>query len=443
MAIAALILLLALAADSPATPDPTALVAKLGSADPAEQAAATESLKSLGRDALPALEKAMKAKDTDLAKRASAVWDTVQRDLMVRPSLVRLDARNRFIDEVLEDIAEQTGMSLPFSTNQRHMRAVLHEPAPITFWTAIDRLGLKSVYQQSQEFGKFPNLEFRTEPNWEFTSISGPFHVVLTGLHWHHDRHLIGAPWVRLDRFRQRINAGSEDLESDRITYYGGLQLMVEPRVWFSLEGPARLTDATDDLGQSLVTDKPGLGTGMSDHENFVFRSANGVTQVITEFRLRPTERPGRVRGVVPRMRHLRRPEPTLVIALADAAGKSFGCDEVEITIEKVDNARNGTHVALSTRLNVEKADLPDHPDPWLVMSRLQVMGNHQIQLTDASGKVVAESMGGGGGHTKTPNVYRWNANTLQKGLATHLRFYGNVRVRTEAAFDFPNVPLP
>ena len=61
MSIAPLVLFAALAAAPAAEPDPTALVAKLGSAEPAERAAATESLKALGRAALPALQKAMKA----------------------------------------------------------------------------------------------------------------------------------------------------------------------------------------------------------------------------------------------------------------------------------------------------------------------------------------------------------------------------------------------
>ena len=32
---------------------------------------------------------------------------------------------------------------------------------------------------------------------------------------------------------------------------------------------------------------------------------------------------------------------------------------------------------------------------------------------------------------------------TYQKGRATHLRYFGMLRVRTEAAFDFRDVPLP
>ncbi len=112
MLIAPLVLVAALAAVRAADDDPTALVAKLGSADSAERAAATESLKALGRAALPALEKAMKADDANVRKRVSALWETIERDLMTRPSLVQLDGHGRPMGVVLEDVERQTGMTL-------------------------------------------------------------------------------------------------------------------------------------------------------------------------------------------------------------------------------------------------------------------------------------------------------------------------------------------
>ena len=98
------------------------------------------------------------------------------------------------------------------------------------------------------------------------------------------------------------------------------------------------------------------------------------MTEVRTEFRLRPVDHIGRVarvRGVVPVMLHIRRPQPTLVIPLAEAAGKTFQCDDAKFTIQTVDHARNGTRVAMTVRLNVDKADLPANPDANLITARL------------------------------------------------------------------------
>ena len=227
MSIAPLFLLFALGADR----DPRLqLVAKLGSAEPAVQAAASESLKALGVAAIPALERAISASDTELGKRASALWDTIQRELMARPSMVRLDKQYQTIEDVLEDLAKQTGMSMRMTSNHRNQAAAVHEPAPITFWTAINRLGIKSLMLGGGEHGKFPSLEFQVEPHWQFVSAIGLFRVALTGLHLHRDRQLIRGPWVRLDRFQQRVDVGGEDLGGDTVTYYGGLEVTVEPR---------------------------------------------------------------------------------------------------------------------------------------------------------------------------------------------------------------------
>jgi hypothetical protein len=446
MSIAPLVLFAALAAAPIAEPDPTVLVAKLGSAEPAERAKAADSLKALGREALPALQKAMNAGGTDVGKRASALWDTIQRDLMTRPSMVRMVAQNKPILDVLKDLETQSGVTLQMNERSREELVALREPAPVSLWTALERLGLKGVYHQNGGNGKFPELDLRTEPLWAFTSSAGPFRVSLMGLHLHHDRQLIRGPWEKIDRFGQRIGVPSDDLKGDKVTFFGGLEVMVEPRMWFNQEAPARLTEASDDLGQSLVPETAGIETRLSDNAHFSFYSGSGVMQVRTEFRLRPTKNAGRVaqlRGVVPVMLHLRRPDPALIIPLKGAAGKTFRCDDAEFSIDSVNDSPTATNVSMTVRLNVDKAELPGHPDGDLITTRLQVMGAHQLQLTDAGGTVLAYSAGGGWGGGSAPSVYHWNIGTFQHGGASHLRYYSMLRVRSEAAFDFRDVPLP
>jgi hypothetical protein len=142
-------------------------------------------------------------------------------------------------------------------------------------------------------------------------------------------------------------------------------------------------------------------------------------------------------------MLHLRRPEPTLIIPLSDAAGKTFRCDDAEFTIQAVNDSPTGTSVSMTAHLNVDKADLPENPEDEVITSRLQVMGTHQFQLTDAGGAVLADSTSSGWGGGDSPSVYQWTMNTFQKGHATHFRYYSMLRVRTDAAFDFRDVPLP
>jgi hypothetical protein len=447
MSIASLVLLFAALAAVPADePDPALLVAKLGSAEPAERAAATDSLKALGRGALPALQGAMRAGAADVRERAMALWETIERDLMARPSLVRLDGQDRPLSVVLEDLETQTGLTLRRDPSAPDKHVTVREPAQVPFWTALERLALWGIHYQNPGEGKFPTLHLREVPAPAFITTTGPLRVTLTGLHLHRDCRLIRGPWARIDRFGQWIGVPSEDLEGEAVMFFGGLEVMVEPRMWFTQEAPARLTEASDDLGQSLIPEPADLATTLSDNAHFAFRPGSGVAQAWTEFRLRPTDhlgRAARLRGVVPVMLQLRRPEPTLVIPLSGAPGKTFRCDDAEFTIRTVNHSAMATNVSMTVRLNVDKADLPDHPDGELIMSRLRVMGEHQLQLTDPAGTVLADSISSGGGDHDTPSVYRWTMDTSRNGRATHLRYYSMLRVRSEAAFDFRDVPLP
>jgi hypothetical protein len=450
MSIAPLVLFVALTA-APAAfaePDPTAIVAKLGSADPAERAAATESLKSLGRVALPALQSAMKEGDAGIRERATALWETIQRDLMTRPSMVRLDGQNRPLSAVLEDLEAQTGLSLRRDPSGPDRPVAIREPAPVSFWTALERLGLGDIHYQNPGQCRFPIIyHLNRTPTPEFTTTAGPFRVSLRGLHLHRDRQLIPGPWVRFNQNGQRVYVPKKDLKGETFTFFGGLTVMVEPRMWFTMEAPARLIEASDDLGQSLVPDAAGLATRDTNNAHFAWYASRGVAEVRTEFRLRPVDHLGRVarlRGVVPVMLHVRRPEPTLVIPLAGAAGKTFRCDDVAFTILTLNDSPRATDVSMTARLNVHKADLPANADSELITSRLQVMDDHQLQLTDAAGNVLADSISSGsGGGNQTPSVYHWTIGSFRNGRATHLRYYSMLRVRSEAAFDFRDVPLP
>ena len=142
-------------------------------------------------------------------------------------------------------------------------------------------------------------------------------------------------------------------------------------------------------------------------------------------------------------MLHVRRPDPTLVIPLAGAAGKTFRCDDAAFTIRTVNDSPTATNVSMTVRLNLDKADLPANADGELITTRLRVMGEHQLQLTDAAETVLAYSTSGGNGGGSAPTVYNWTIGTVRNGRATHLRYYSMLRVRSEAAFDFRDVPLP
>ncbi len=319
MPTAALVLIAALAAAPAAGPDPPALVAKLGSAEPAERAAAVESLKVGSARACRRCRPCKQppgADDTDLRGRASALWETDPcRDLMTRPSLVRLDFKDLPLADVIDDLRKQTGLALRASQVSREGPVNVREPARRSrSGRRSKRLGLKAVPGSTSITRERRGSRTSTRsnnPEWVFTTSSGPFRVALTGLHLHRDRQLIRGPWVRIDRFGQRISVPTEDATGETITFFGGLDVMVEPRMWFTQEAPARLTEASDDLGQSLIPETGGREAKLNDGAHFAFFAGSGVTKATTEFRLRsPESCPGRLICSAPRGRPRDAPPP-------------------------------------------------------------------------------------------------------------------------------------
>ena len=70
-------------------------------------------------------------------------------------------------------------------------------------------------------------------------------------------------------------------------------------------------------------------------------------------------------------------------------------------------------------------------------------MGEHQLQLTDAGGTVLAYSISSGSSAaTPRPSTSGpWAPFRMAKRLTSAI--YSMLRVRSEAAFDFRDVPLP
>src|SRR5262249_30564213 len=155
-------------ADEPGrAPDPAALVERLGAPRYAEREAAAAALERAGAAAVPALRAGRRARDPEVRARAAALLERVESALMVRPTAVRLDYRDRPLTDVVADLATQCGMPVlldPENAQEWSRRRVsLREDGPVTFWRALDRLcregGLHAVVgPRSDPFDPGPGL---------------------------------------------------------------------------------------------------------------------------------------------------------------------------------------------------------------------------------------------------------------------------------------------
>src|SRR5262249_10578840 len=113
-----ILILLGLAAG----PDAEALIARLGSSRYAEREEAAAALAKIGRDALPALKKAVDSRDPEVRARASALIDRIDSELLTRPTRVTLDFQDRPLDEIARALSERCGV------------AILLEPEDAPMW---------------------------------------------------------------------------------------------------------------------------------------------------------------------------------------------------------------------------------------------------------------------------------------------------------------------
>jgi hypothetical protein len=425
-------------------PDATALVARLGSGSVVEREESAKALEAMGRQALPAIEAALRSSDSEVRTRLLTVWDRIQKGLLVRPTMVRLESGGRTLTEVVRSIGEQGGFSLVNIPQAPEHTLNVREPLPMPFWEAVDRLGLVGgrFDNANASGGRHPTLNFGWAEGDNPSTISGPFRTRLKGLHDHRDRTLIAGPWLRIDDFHQTIPIPARNPESEA-RFYLELGIMIEPRMWLTQEGPARAIEAVDDLGQSLV--RRDAKRVEADHS--VFYNGGGVTDGHFQLDLAMPDKPGRTivrfRGSIPVALLVRRPVPDLEIALSAPKNKAFTHDDGVFTIREFRENDEATFIGVDVRVNLDRFDLPPRRDDEIVSSRLRCMADHQVDIVDADGNVLTAN---GGGNSNPDGSVRMSFMVLKnwtKARPARFRYFRMVRAFTDVSFEFRNIPLP
>jgi hypothetical protein len=451
--------------------DPAGLVSRLGSARYAEREDATKSLERLGRDALPALRAARDSKDPEVRTRAATLVEKIESDLMIRPAMVRLDFQNKPVIDVVKQIAERSGIALsliPENSPMGARRITLQAASPVPFWTALDRLCREGRLQHNIALqalaagtrGTMVQLQAGDGSLSPYVSDSGPFRATLQGIHHHRDLAL-NQPGMMQDLVFRGGRVPPAPLP-DRVvgpdgrtapavvdTFYFEFQIMAEPRMVLSQNGPLSLTEAIDDRGQSLL---PAAAGAAIPRQSGYYGFNVGSTTIQLRSDLKHPDQPGRVikhiRGKVPVVVSARKDDP-LTINLADAKGKTFRNSEVSLIVHDVRAEPNnqGTSIDLSIRTNAASADASGAGgrfDAETAAFRSPNMPQNQIEILDARGRAYQHWF---------PSSSRIEAEearmtlllrpTENLGAPAQIRFYDMVRAYSEAKFDFVDVPMP
>ena len=450
-----------LLAGSTPGPDPSALVGRLGSPRFAEREQAADVLRDLGPDALPALRAGRQARDPEVRARAAALLDRIESALMVRPTLVALDFRDRPLADVARALGERARMALvPEDPEDQDLwqdhRVTLEAPGPVPFWTAVDRLCAAG----SLRYGPGPRpggtgeleagllLSSRPEPREHDrdrdrapTSDSGPFRVKLARLHYE----------------RNRAFEEDEDEAADE-DFRAHLQVWAEPRLLIGQSGPLDLIEATDDQGRSLLP--PAVPTGPvpiggampgveleAAYDDQPFGQGAVQVQAGLRFPDRPQARViRRLRGAIPLAVAARKSDP-LAVPLAGASGKSFGEGDLRLTLHDFKAEPNGMGAALELTIRpgsdpAAAAATPPALGDLAPAAGLQTL-EHQLEILDVMGRVLPWSLTSqdvrGDGFHLTIAV----APSEDSGAPDRLRLYGLTRSTARVTFEFNDVRMP
>ena len=238
----------ALMAQGPGENPPAGLVERLGTDRHAE---AEATLLRFRARALPPLRKAAAGGDERVRTRASGLIDRIERALLSEPTLVTLDYRDRPMDEVVESLAQRSGMRVFLDATgmdrRRAMRVTLQEPGPVPFWKAIDGLaraaGLRYNLIPPQEPGD-PETRLRLYDGGRLSEESptyiGPFRIHVYRTRYHDEVRLVRGPG---GKFR-REGRPKVDLH---------VMIRGEPRLWIGQDDLPRRVEIRDDQGRPVV----------------------------------------------------------------------------------------------------------------------------------------------------------------------------------------------
>jgi hypothetical protein len=378
---------------------PAELVARLGSPRFAEREAAAESLRRLGRLAVPALRQARSERDLEIRLRAAKLRDEIEAAMLLEPTMVRLDFHDRPLSEVVEQIGRRAGVSLAMgdepSTHRSGRdrpswpgrRIMLEAPEPVPFWEAIDRLcragGLRRLYpepydQPGEPFNRLTLVPGAASPPH---SGAGPFRIELLRISRERDvdlapgRTLFGrlpmgsGPSPGL----ARPGDGREVKEVRVSSFYAELLISAEPRLRIVGEASLERLKAADGQGHSVLPDptaeerkaqmemirmNPHMDPQLHPELRFGLASRHSSRYQLRQVSLVSSTAPGvrlaELKGVVAVAVMGRRADP-LVVPLAGAKAKTIENDGVRVTIHEAVVKPNRLDGELELSLGTEK----------------------------------------------------------------------------------------
>ena len=480
---------------NPGQADPARLVEQLGSPRFQEREDAAEGLRKLGGAALPALRTAMQNDDMERKSRATALVAEIEARLMVEPTLVKLAYRDRPLLEVVADLGNQSETSISLFPDNApawaDRRITLEAAEPVPFWEAIEHLcreaGLAVTNGQfATPMGPNPNPAVRRRLRTASlqlvqsttlpgpSGVNGPFRAIVTSIQQHRERSFItgigiGPQGMALQGQGPRIirpvqpqapaapapatGASVPGVTSE--SFVVTVQINAEPRLAILNNGPLRVLEAVDELGQSLA---PGADPAAANGANrfaggIGFNGMGGGPAIQFPVVLTLPQAPGkfvkRLKLAVPLVVTSRRSDP-YVIPLAEAKGKTFESPDMIVQIHEIKNEPNQQFTTIELTVKMRRDDSANNPNQgqfgqeFMAFRANPGQSQNQVEIVDAQGKLFAQwfpinQQPGNDGLRMSVRLMP----TEGVGAPAEIRLYELGRAETETQVELHDIPMP
>ena len=469
------LLLVLMAIDGAGDAGAEAIVGRLVAPRAAERAEAERALLRLGDDVLPALAKAAGTADLELRAKVAALRDAIEAARLTRPTLVALDLIDVSPRQAASAIGEKAGvviliepegggpMARPPGDRPATRPFSLREPGPIPLWAALDRwaeqsglrldpamnsaimqrmppiadargrrrvlTGRELVYRRKDDSPEAPASDF------------GPLRTTIVGL--------------RLDRKRDfSRNVDAPNLPEASATFTVTLSTRAEPKLSLVAADEARLDEAIDDRGQSLLSPIQAPPPPANPYLlNPSAREQGGTAPIVLA--LRPPEDPGvtiaRLSGTY-RAMVVGRTGESVAIPLAASIGKTFAVGTSSLTIHKFAPLPGGRDALFEYTATDGPApgQAPQYFNPNDPRAGLRPPpeARGQVEFLDAQGRTchwlnLGAPRDGMNGFNPSGRMTVSVSPSGEAGPAVEARYHAATWSRIAVPFRFLDVPMP
>jgi hypothetical protein len=431
VAVAMVLAVVALArGDAPPTkPTIEQLIEQLSNDDFKVRQAAVKAIEAMDPEVLPALRTALKANPPlEVRRQIEKMIAQFELAAVTNPKLVTLSATARPLQEVVEQLAKQSGYPItlvPDAGKEKKLHDFKFERVPL--WEALDAVCASGEMVVSRDAGQKGFQLMFSDRYQPFVSRHGAFRVVGQGLQYSKSTSRSN----QLTMVARKPADGDKQVNKhESETLHFTLAVEAEPRVPALGLGEVIIKEAFDDRKQSLVPQVALTEMIFGGRRSFTRVGGFPGMNMNAWVPLKPASKNAKsislLKGTIPVQIEKETKITVLAEKALDAKGKKFKFGDVSIEIDEVKHGANQLHVYLTMTGGRAAAGEIDG----------------ELELRDDKGN--AYQVGGSGlssdGQTARVHFTYVGVQDAKSAKLVHLK---RVTMEYMVPFEFRNLPLP